>query len=58
MNIRKLFALATLIAIALLVVAQLVRGGAPPNPVAQAIRMGFQAQQPWRIGGLQAAFLP
>src|ERR1700694_845474 len=26
-----------------------VRGGAPPNPVAQAIRMGFQAQQPGRI---------
>src|ERR1700754_4100765 len=23
--------------------------GAPPNPVAQAIRMGFQAQQPGRI---------
>src|ERR1700691_5798540 len=27
-----------------------VRAGAPPNPVAQAIRMGFQAQQPRRIG--------
>src|ERR1700720_1308340 len=26
-----------------------VRAGAPPNPVAQAIRMGFQAQQPGRI---------
>src|ERR1700720_3133457 len=26
-----------------------VRGGAPPNPLAQAIRMGFQAQQPGRI---------
>jgi hypothetical protein len=24
----------------------------------QAIRMGFQAQQPWRKGRLQAAFLP
>src|SRR3981189_803058 len=26
-----------------------VRASAPPNPVAQAIRMGFQAQQPGRI---------
>src|ERR1700733_14016490 len=26
-----------------------VRAGAPPNPVAQAIRMGFQGQQPGRI---------
>src|SRR5450759_5855710 len=26
-----------------------VLAGAPPNPVAQAIRMGFQAQQPGRI---------
>src|ERR1700687_3526633 len=26
-----------------------VRAGAPPDPVAQAIRMGFQAQQPGRI---------
>src|SRR5580692_11472578 len=26
-----------------------VRAGAPPNPVAQSIRMGFQAQQPGRI---------
>src|SRR5450755_4220688 len=26
-----------------------VRAGAPPNPVAQAIRMRFQAQQPGRI---------
>src|SRR6202051_2014370 len=26
-----------------------VRAGAPPNPVAQAIGMGFQAQRPGRI---------
>src|ERR1700692_2028812 len=26
-----------------------VRAGAPPNPVAQAVRIGFQAQQPGRI---------
>src|ERR1700704_408555 len=26
-----------------------VRAGAPPNPLAQAVRMGFQAQQPRRI---------
>src|SRR6266576_6599026 len=26
-----------------------VRAGAPPDPLAQAIRMGFQAQQPRRI---------
>src|ERR1700753_116437 len=26
-----------------------VRAGAPPNPVAKAIRMGFQPQQPGRI---------
>src|ERR1700720_1263128 len=26
-----------------------VRAGAPPNPVAQAVRIGFQAQQPRRI---------
>src|SRR6202140_369351 len=26
-----------------------VRAGAPPDPVAQAVRMGFQAQQPGRV---------
>src|SRR5450631_3655317 len=26
-----------------------IRAGAPPDPVAQAVRMGFQAQQPGRI---------
>src|SRR5258708_27446449 len=26
-----------------------VRGGAPPDPLAQALGMGFQAQQPGRI---------
>src|ERR1019366_6293700 len=26
-----------------------VRTGAPPNPVAQAIRIGFQAKQPGRV---------
>src|ERR1700736_2516876 len=26
-----------------------VRAGAPPNPLAQAVRIGFQAQEPRRI---------